>query len=678
MTGFWQQLSQTKRMFIAFGVFMVLVTVMSILFQANFFTSARLKHLAEFEIPTQLERLALEVRLQLEPGIQTSRMLANDADFHARLTGAASEEERLALVESRMLNIQEGFDANSLFLAARLPDAIRLYHYGLGQLQVHSMHANDPAHAWYFDFINQEQHYSIHLDTSTFTGNKLQVFVNYRGEQDDAGGAPLQVGGVALDAEVLTGLVNSFRLGDNGYASLVSADGDILSSPDRSILASLHGSTLLASLLDNESGEVFERNHNGMDYILSSIWLDSLQLWLVFEVPRQELTAPITRQMWAAQAIGMGLMLLALVLIYPVARSLTRPLRDVQFQLGNITRDLDLGKRISVADRAELGDLAQQVNLLLERVQQAILEIYRSAGLLNDSAGRLAHTAGLTRTSEQTSETRHSMAAAIEQMSSSVAEITSTMEELSASSTQIADHSQSVVDVANLTLDSSKKGAQAMQELEQHMAGIHSDYEHSLQDILELGNQSKAISKVMDLINSVADQTKLIAFNAALEASSAGEAGKRFSVVAGEIRRLADSVTESTLSIEERIQAIQSSISRLIITSEKAVNSVQSGMDVSAATALELNSLVDAASRTSSAAQQISLSTRQQKTASSQVVIALRDIANASSNNAKSVRDITDISQELLSMADALNLLVQEFRVASPEAGQAPHAATGQ
>ncbi|WP_052063570.1 methyl-accepting chemotaxis protein [Nitrincola sp. A-D6] len=247
-------------------------------------------------------------------------------------------------------------------------------------------------------------------------------------------------------------------------------------------------------------------------------------------------------------------------------------------------------------------------------------------------------------------------------MSSSVAEITSTMEELSASSTQIADHSQSVVDVANLTLDSSKKGAQAMQQLLQRMSEIQQDNARSLTEIMELGAKSKQISKVMDLINTLADQTKLIAFNAALEASSAGDSGKRFSVVASEIRRLADSVTDSTQEIEERIQEIQDSISRLVITSEKGSGSIQSGMDVSAITADDLNALVQAATKTSNAAQQISLSTKQQKTASSQVVIALRDIANASTHNAQSVRSITEISEEMVGMSAELNQLVQEFR----------------
>jgi methyl-accepting chemotaxis protein len=319
---------------------------------------------------------------------------------------------------------------------------------------------------------------------------------------------------------------------------------------------------------------------------------------------------------------------------------------------------------VETTDKAELGELAAQTNSLLERLAVAISGVLRSSSHLSETANDLAHTAGLvSQNTDRQQEVSQSMAAAVEQMSSSVAEITSTMEELSASSTQIADHSQSVVDVANLTLESSKKGADAMQHLQLRMADIHQDSENSLQEIVQLGRKSKEISKVMDLINNLADQTKLIAFNAALEASSAGESGKRFSVVASEIRRLADSVTDSTQEIENRIEEIQDSINRLVITSEKGASSIQLGMQVSLETAEDLASLVHAASKTSSAAQQISLSTRQQKTASSQVVIALRDIANASAHNAHSVRNITEISEKMIVMSADLSLLVGEFTV---------------
>lgn len=357
--------------------------------------------------------------------------------------------------------------------------------------------------------------------------------------------------------------------------------------------------------------------------------------------------------------LGMGVMV-----AWQVQRGIVGPITFFQRQLGVIAESLDLTKRITTKDRGNLGALAAQTNNLLVQLETAIQGVHSGSDKIQSTAQSLALTAGLVSRNHDVQErVSQSMAAAVEQMSSSVAEITSTMEELSASSTQIADYSHVVVDVANQTLDSSKKGADTMQNLQERMADIHQDSAVSLEEILQLGHQSKAISKVMDLINDLADQTKLIAFNAALEASSAGESGKRFSVVASEIRRLADSVTDSTLEIEGRIQEVQDSINRLVITSEKGATSIQQGMQLSSETAQELNMLVDAASKTSNAAKQISLSTLQQKTASNQVVIALHDIANASSHNAQSVRDITDISEDMLRMSQHLHELVNEFRV---------------
>lgn len=663
MTQFWQRLSQTTRTFIAFSLLIVPAIVATVVFQTGYFTNTRMTHLSELEIPVHLEKMALGVRLQLEASLQVSRSLANDSALQNRLLESSADERR-QLLQTRLASVQEGIAVNTLFLLTNLPDDSRYYQFSLGQLKDRPLSRNNPEDAWYYEFIASDQQHVLNLGSNTLSGNQDMMFVNYRSKQTNAHNLPLLVGGVALEMSALNELISGYRLGEHGYVSLVNTDGSIQSAPDDAVLPHLQQTEVYQQLINNHDGQVFEYRHNRQDYLLSSIWLKNLKRWLVLEVPNSEITAPIRKQMWVSLAVGLSIMLGSLLLVYPIANSLSRPLRKLHAQLGNITNNLDLSQRLQIGDKAELGDLATQVNRLLERLQRTMQEILRASNYLNDSANRLAYTAGLSQDSHDLQQqVSHSMAAAIEQMSSSVAEITSTMEELSASSTQIADHSQAVVDVANQTLDSSRKGASAMQELEQHMTAIHNDYTNSLQDILELGNQSKEISKVMDLINNVADQTKLIAFNAALEASSAGEAGKRFSVVASEIRRLADSVTGSTHSIEERIQAIQSSISRLVLTSEKAVNSVQSGMQVSSSTADELNELVHAATRTSNAAQQISLSTRQQKTASSQVVIALHDIANASATNAESVRHITQISEELLKMAHALNALMVDLQV---------------
>ena len=405
-------------------------------------------------------------------------------------------------------------------------------------------------------------------------------------------------------------------------------------------------------------------NFDGRQWLASSTHVAGTDWYFLLLVDAQEVQAAHTELLKQLVMLAVGVLLVGGVLVLWLTRALTSPLEHFQEQLKYISRTLDLSIRLETTDEAELGELATQTNSLLKRLSVAISGVLSSSSHLTETADNLAQTAGLvSRNTDRQQEVSQSMAAAVEQMSSSVAEITSTMEELSASSTQIADHSQSVVDVANLTLESSKKGADAMQHLQLRMADIHHDSENSLQEIVRLGSKSKEISKVMDLINNLADQTKLIAFNAALEASSAGESGKRFSVVASEIRRLADSVTDSTHEIEDRIQEIQDSINRLVITSEKGASSIQLGMQVSLETADDLNALVQAASKTSSAAQQISLSTRQQKTASSQVVIALRDIANASTHNAQSVRKITEISEEMVSISNDLGLLVGEFTV---------------
>ena len=342
-------------------------------------------------------------------------------------------------------------------------------------------------------------------------------------------------------------------------------------------------------------------------------------------------------------------MLLGLALATMVARPLVKRIQTVADGLDRVAQG-DLSADIPMDGQDELADLARAARVMRLKLHSLAAEVGQHAARVHEAALEIAGAvAGEVATSTQ--------------MSSSVAEITSTMEEFSASSTQIADHSRSVVGVANQTLDGSRRGSEAMQTVLNCMQDIRSDNQRSLQEIANLGAKSKQISKVMEIINAVADQTKLIAFNAALEASSAGEAGKRFSVVASEIRRLADSVTDSTGEIEARIGEIQDSISRLVVTSEKGSAGITAGAAASGNTAERLNDIVAAASQASTAAQQISLSTQQQKIASSQVVVALREIVTASSHTAQSITRISQISSDMSDLSARLTGLVGQFKL---------------
>ncbi len=350
---------------------------------------------------------------------------------------------------------------------------------------------------------------------------------------------------------------------------------------------------------------------------------------------------------------GIGLLICGVLLAaaFYIARSISRPAGDLVAAMNGMAAG-DMTVAVPNCERNdEIGRLAQAAEMMRGQLHTLAEEVN-------------AHARSVLMAANEITGSVESQAATSAQMSSSVTEITSTMEELSASSNQIADHSKAVVDIANRTLDGSRRGSEAVQTTMGRIEDIRNDNEASLREIVELGAKSKQIGKVMEIINTVADQTKLIAFNAALEASSAGEAGKRFSVVASEIRRLADSVTESTGEIEAKINEIQDSINRLVLTAEKGANGIAAGAEASANTAERLSEIVTAASQTSTAAQQISLSTQQQKTASSQVVIALREIVAASSSTAQSIGRISLISKEMSSLSAELATVTGRFKLA--------------
>jgi methyl-accepting chemotaxis protein len=331
-----------------------------------------------------------------------------------------------------------------------------------------------------------------------------------------------------------------------------------------------------------------------------------------------------------------------------INKYLSRPLALVTTTIKNFTDDLTV--RIPVTSQNEIGELANGFNNNIEKLHVIINNVSRA-------------TLDIQQSVKDITEAVSAQAAISSQQSAAVAEITSTAEELSASSSLIAEHSRSVVDIASRTWENTKKGGEAIESVIVKMNEIDNNNQKSINEIIELGKKTKEISKIMDIINNIADQTKLIAFNAALEASSAGEAGKRFGVVAVEIRRLADSVMESTGEIESKINEIKEATNRLVIASEKGSKGIHEGIEYTNQTADLLIDVVNAAQSTTDAAKQISLSTQQQKTASSQVVAALRDIVTGTNQTTKSINRIESISKGLMDLSLNLKELTECFMI---------------
>ncbi|MEO5357980.1 MAG: methyl-accepting chemotaxis protein [Nitrospirae bacterium YQR-1] len=334
------------------------------------------------------------------------------------------------------------------------------------------------------------------------------------------------------------------------------------------------------------------------------------------------------------------------VFTYYVGRNINRPLQSIMKTLKGSESNLAL--RIPIDGSNEIYELAGILNTNIDNLNEIISTISTVVKNVSYSVNEIY-------------EAVEKQAAITTEQTASISEITSTMEELSASSTQIAEHSQSVAEIAASTLSDSQVGSDIMGKTSKNIEEVSADNKRGLSEVLDLGKKSKDITRVMEIINNIADNTKLIAFNAALEASGAGEAGKRFGVVAVEIRRLADSVMDSTADIESKITEIQNSVSRLVIASEKSSRAIADGLSSSEETTKTLAEILEGAHATSDAAREISLSTMQQRTAVQQVVIALREIEEGAKQSAGAINHVHDIAKNLSALSGNLQDIVKKF-----------------
>ncbi len=240
------------------------------------------------------------------------------------------------------------------------------------------------------------------------------------------------------------------------------------------------------------------------------------------------------------------------------------------------------------------------------------------------------------------------------QQAAAVTQTSATVEELAQTSKQIADNSQTVAAIAERTLASAEEGMQAVADTATGIEEIRESTQAASDRILQLGERSQEIGRVLVIIDDIAEQTKILALNAAIEAARAGEAGKGFAVVAEEIRKLADSVTESTSEIGRVVREIQSSASALVMSTERAQKKVEEGKLLSHRTADSLDRIVQQVEETTDSAKQISIATQQQRTASDQVVISMREMAQVSRQAAEVSRQIQAAISELNRLADTL------------------------
>ncbi|MDR0600585.1 MAG: methyl-accepting chemotaxis protein [Treponema sp.] len=246
-------------------------------------------------------------------------------------------------------------------------------------------------------------------------------------------------------------------------------------------------------------------------------------------------------------------------------------------------------------------------------------------------AGIFGETLGLVKTIQESAgaislSSRDNFATANSQ-AASVEEIESTVNENAQIAAEIADKTGSVATIASKMEDDVLNGFSVLEKNVRKMGDIKEKNSGVINGIISLGNKVNKIRDIVRVINTITDQTKVIAFNAALEAASAGETGKRFAVVAAEVNRLADDIAVLTRQIREQVEEIQSSSSSLIIYSEEGSDRIAEGYKLIKDLEDIFREIRSGAEITSNQAQTITVSTQKQRESSEQIHIAIADIS---------------------------------------------------
>lgn len=241
------------------------------------------------------------------------------------------------------------------------------------------------------------------------------------------------------------------------------------------------------------------------------------------------------------------------------------------------------------------------------------------------------------------------------EQSTAMKEITTTMNELLVTSKQIAESAQRVAHIAEQTAIGARSGEQTVTKANESIGGIKRQVDLIVTHMLDLGKKSQQIGGILEIINELAEQTNILAINATIEAAGAGENGKRFAVVADEIRKLADRVGGSTKEIRGLIDDIRAAVNTTVMTTEGGTKAVEAGALQFSEVATAFRQIVSLVSTTTEATREIELSTKQQSTAVSQVNIAVSNVAQAaretevsSSKTLQTATELTNLSRDLL------------------------------
>jgi len=354
---------------------------------------------------------------------------------------------------------------------------------------------------------------------------------------------------------------------------------------------------------------------------------------------------------WLLVSGGVALAVSFFCLMIVLRITVTRKLNDFVAKVTDLARgEGDLTKQIIVRSNDEFGQLADEINSLVDKIRRIISQIAQTSEQVSSSAVELQTNAA-------------QMASGAEDVAAQAETVATAGEEMSATSGDIAQNCQMASEGSQQASAAAVSGANVVDETIKVMSSIAERVRSSAKAVESLGSRSDQIGEIVGTIEDIADQTNLLALNAAIEAARAGEQGRGFAVVADEVRALAERTTRATREISVMIKAIQVETRGAVIAMEEGVNEVDKGSEKAADSGRALDQILQPINDVNSQIHQVATAAEEQTATTSEISNNMQQITEVVAKTSRGAKESAAAANRLSSLADDLRRIVSQFKV---------------
>ncbi|MBV0933955.1 methyl-accepting chemotaxis protein [Marinobacterium weihaiense] len=349
--------------------------------------------------------------------------------------------------------------------------------------------------------------------------------------------------------------------------------------------------------------------------------------------------------------IELGLFVAGIILVSLLLRRIVvRPVNRLSDTIHAIERDSNLNLRIPVDSGDEIGQMSNAFNSMLDDIHDSMKQVNQTVAQLADSGNRISRVA-----TESASAVQH------QQMQTS--SVASAMEQMEAATRSVAASAENTVTASDMALQESTEGADITQQTITAINRLQENIERATGVIQKLDSQSQNVGTVLEVIQQIAEQTNLLALNAAIEAARAGEQGRGFAVVADEVRTLASRTHNSTEEVNAIIAELQADAKDAVAVMREAQTAAGEGVEQVQRCNTSLTHINEEVRVINDLNHQVASAVREQSEMASSVERSITEISRSAEETAERSEHLNQVSDELAQLAQRLEQMVNRFQL---------------